>query len=144
MKKLLLVACLITGMNIMAETISKDQMIQQIYQVEQAFNVMLAEKGQAEAFAFFAADEASLVRGENVITGKLNIKTYYEASTMTDIRLSWKPDFVDLSDDFSMAYSYGKYQYSGINKDGKAISATGIFHTVWKRQADGSWKYVYD
>ena len=144
MKKLLLGACLCVSASIMAETVSREIVIQQIYQVEQAFNQMLAEKSLTEAFDYYAAEEATLVRGTKVITGKSNIKAYHQTSTMSDVKLTWKPDFVDLSDDYSMAYTFGQYQYSGIDKEGKGVSSTGVFHTVWKRQANGSWKYVYD
>jgi len=39
---------------------------------------------------------------------------------------------------------YGKYSYSIIDSTGTEISSNGIFHTVWKKQPDGSWKYVWD
>lgn len=43
-----------------------------------------------------------------------------------------------------LAYTYGKYNFSALSTNGEKISSTGIFHTVWKKQDDGSWKYVWD
>jgi len=43
-----------------------------------------------------------------------------------------------------MGYTYGKYIWSSTDPAGKPITFNGIFHTVWKKQPDGSWKYVWD
>lgn len=36
------------------------------------------------------------------------------------------------------------YTYSVTDSTGETKSSSGIFHTVWKRQADGTWKFVWD
>jgi ketosteroid isomerase-like protein len=43
-----------------------------------------------------------------------------------------------------MAYTYGKYTWRSKDTANQNASFSGIFHTVWKRQADGTWKYVWD
>ena len=43
-----------------------------------------------------------------------------------------------------MAYTYGEYEFTSLDTLGKSKVSKGIFHTVWKRQGDGTWKYVYD
>lgn len=49
-----------------------------------------------------------------------------------------------MSDDGTLGYNYGRYEWRGLGKDGKALVGTGWFLTIWKRQPDGSWKYVMD
>ena len=51
---------------------------------------------------------------------------------------------MDVSESGDLAYTYGKYTFSAFDSNAKKIEAKGIFHTVWKRQEDGSWKFVYD
>jgi len=63
---------------------------------------------------------------------------------MQNIKLDWTPDFVDVSESEDMAYSYGGYSFSALSSKGDTINSSGIFHTVWKKQLDGSWKYVWD
>jgi ketosteroid isomerase-like protein len=126
------------------QVITKDEAIQQIYAIEQAFNDRVASEGIAVAFEFYAAEEGSINRNDQIITGKSAIREFYNSSTLSEVKLTWKPDFVDLSEDLTMAYSYGNYTFSGINVDGQTISSTGLFHTVWKKQQDGSWRFVYD
>jgi len=43
-----------------------------------------------------------------------------------------------------MAYTYGKYTMTIIDSAGESKVSNGIFHTVWKKQKDGSWKFVWD
>ena len=65
-------------------------------------------------------------------------------STLRDVRLEWEPGFVDASAAGDMGYTYRPYQFSAVDTGGQEIRATGVFHTVWKKQADGEWKFVYD
>ena len=58
--------------------------------------------------------------------------------------LSWKPDFIDVSDSGDMAYTYGKALYTYTDSLGVTKEYPALFHTVWKRQEDGSWKFVWD
>jgi ketosteroid isomerase-like protein len=43
-----------------------------------------------------------------------------------------------------MAYTYGKYIWKIKETDSTFVEYKGVFHTVWKRQKDNSWKYVWD
>jgi len=116
----------------------------EIMQVEKEFAEMAANKSVAETFIAFAADNAVLNRNSSIIEGKIAIKAYFDQQTLTDVKLEWEPNFVDVSESGDLAYTYGKYTFSAFDPTGKKIEAKGIFHTVWKRQEDGSWKFVYD
>uniref|UniRef100_UPI004047899B hypothetical protein n=1 Tax=Roseivirga sp. TaxID=1964215 RepID=UPI004047899B len=107
--------------------ITKDEAIQQIYAIEQAFNDRVASEGIAVAFEFYAAEEGSINRNDQIITGKSAIREFYNSSTLSEVKLTWKPDFVDLSDDLTMAYSYSSYTFSEIHIGGRTISATEDF-----------------
>jgi ketosteroid isomerase-like protein len=108
---------------------------------EKAFALMAKEKGIAEAFYAFAADDAVIKRGQNIINGKEGIREYYEKQPPTG-QLEWSPDFADVSGD--LGYTYGKFTYSEKDSTGVVKQSTGFFHTVWKRQKDGTWKFVWD
>ena len=41
-------------------------------------------------------------------------------------------------------HSYGKYIWTSKDASGKEEISKGIFHTVWKKQKDGSWKNAID
>ncbi|HEX7847466.1 MAG TPA: DUF4440 domain-containing protein [Chitinophagaceae bacterium] len=120
--------------------------ITEITRAEKAFNDMAAEKGIAEAFWFFADSTAVIKRGRNdsIIHGKDGIRNFYSADFYKAASVTWSPDFVSASPDGNMGYTYGKFLWQSKDSAGNVTEARGIFHTVWKKQADGSWKYVWD
>ena len=118
---------------------------QEIEKSEKDFEQMAADKGIAEAFYFFADSNATIKRqNDTLIHGKEGIKNYYSTPFYQKAAVKWSPDFVEASPDGDMGYTYGKYVWSSTDSMGKPITFNGVFHTVWKKQPDGSWKYVWD
>ena len=118
---------------------------EQIYKAEEDFKNWAQTKGIADAFYQFADDNATIKReNDTLIKGKENIKLYYSDQKYASAKVTWKPDFVEVSDDGTMAYTYGKYIWKSKDFQGKDVEFKGVFHTVWKRQKDGNWKYVWD
>ena len=116
----------------------------EILAAEKAFQQMAREKGIREAFIFYADDNAAIVRGERLITGKNEIRGWYSRTQNTTMELFWTPDFVDASTSGDLGYTYGKYTFVITDSTGARKEGKGIFHTVWKRQSDGRWKFVWD
>lgn len=117
----------------------------EIVQAEKDFEKMAAEKGIAEAFWFYADSNAIIKRQhDTLIQGKENIRNYYSADYFKIATVKWSPDFADASSNGDIGYTYGKYTWQSKDSSGKVNEAKGIFHTVWKRQKDGSWRYVWD
>ena len=126
---------------------NRSEWIEEIRDTETQFCKVAAQKGLKSAFLEFADDEAVLKRGEKLIKGKTAIAEFFETSEghlQGKVELKWQPDFIDVSDDGTMGYTFGPYTFVQIDSDGIETSSEGVFHTVWKRQADGSWKYVWD
>ncbi len=117
---------------------------EEIISAEKEFAELASQQGVQYAFLTFASDSAVLNRGGKIIKGKDAIQQFFENQTLTDIQLSWAPDFVDVSKSCDMGYTFGKFNFSAIDTSGKEVKAEGVFHTVWKKQDDGSWRFVYD
>ena len=113
-----------------------------ILAAETAFCNMARERGLEAAFAAFAADDAVICRATKVYRGKEGIKEYFSRKDKDD-KLTWKPAFVDASEAGDMGYTYGEYDFEGVRAV-KTITDHGTFHTIWKKQRDGSWKFVVD
>ena len=117
----------------------------EITATEKAFEQMAAEKGIAEAFWYYADSGAVIKRGrDSIIHGKEGIRNYYSTDYYKSAKVTWSPDFIGTSSAGDMGYTYGKYSWKAPDSTGTIIESKGIFHTVWKKQSDGSWKYVWD
>jgi len=119
---------------------------QEIVETEQNFALMAAEEGISKAFMAYAAEDAVLMRDNKLVIGKENLSVLFEnqASKPKDEKLSWEPDFVDVSASGDLGYTYGQFTYSFTDSTGTPVESTGVFHTVWKRQAHDSWLFVWD
>jgi ketosteroid isomerase-like protein len=113
-----------------------------VIQTELDFAKMADDAGVAAAFYEFAADSAVIGRGGKIIKGREAIRDYYEKALKPGTRLQWAPDFADVSGD--IGYTWGKYTHFVPDSTGKITESHGVFHTVWKRQPDGSWRFVWD
>lgn len=116
----------------------------EIVQVEQEFNDMAQAEGLVAAFHYYAAPDGVIRRKKNVIKGKSAIKAWYANDVRPNETLTWKPTFVEVSDSGDLAYTYGDYVFRSIDSTGSVRENTGIFHTVWKRQPNGEWRFVWD
>ena len=124
---------------------NKEQLKQEVLKAEKSFEKMGEEKGIAEAFYFFADDSAVIKReNDTLILGNENIKSYYSNPAYKNALVNCNPDFIDVSVNGNMAYTYGKYLWKIWNDTGDTTEYRGVFHTVWKKQKDNSWKYVWD
>lgn len=117
----------------------------EIVKMEKDFCELAVSKGIKEAFMEFADSSAVLMRNNKLIIGKEAIYDYLsQPSELSNIKLIWEPDFVDVSIAGDMAYTYGKFELTYTDSEAKDHKNTGVFHTIWKKNDLGEWKYVWD
>lgn len=123
----------------------KDKIKEEIFQTEKAFEKMASIKGLEEAFYYFADRDALILRkNDTLIKGKENIRNYYGKKNLNNVTVNWSPDYIYVSDCGTLGYTYGKYIWKIRNDNGVFTEINGIFHTVWKKQKNNTWKYVWD
>ncbi len=123
---------------------SKDKLKAEVAAMEDAFCAMGREKGLLAAFEHFAAPDVAFVdtdprrfRGLAAVRQRLG-------PDKPGVTLTWSAMFTDVSDDGTLGYNWGRYEWRGPGADGQPVVRTGFFLTIWKRQPDGTWRYVMD
>jgi len=125
--------------------VSKEKAKQEVAQAEKDFEKMVDEKGILEGFTYYADSNAVIRRGnDSLIYGKEGIRNFYSFDRYKSAKVKWSPDFIDVSSAGDIGYTFGKYSWKSKDSTGKINEFRGIFHTVWKKQKDGNWKYVWD
>lgn len=79
-----------------------------------------------------------------MIKGKKAIEEFYVNQNLDNVTLEWEPEFIEVAASGDLGYTYGPYTFISVDSSGKETKSGGIFHTVWKRQANGKWRYVWD
>lgn len=124
---------------------NKEELIKSVLSTEKAFEKMAADSGIAIAFRNFADENAVILRNnDSIIEGRNNIFGYYNTEKIKKATVNWTPDKIEVSDDGTLAYTYGKYTWKINHSNDSVTIFKGVFHTVWKRQHDKKWKYVWD
>lgn len=122
----------------------KEKFKAELIAVEHAFNAMAQEKGIVPAFEHFAAPDVAFIDTDPRKYRGLAAVRQRMSATPPGTKLTWSPLFTEVSDDGTLGYNYGRYEATGPGPDGKPIVRGGFFLSIWKRQPDGTWKYVMD
>jgi hypothetical protein len=99
---------------------------------ERAFVADAQKLGQWTAFRKYAADDAVMF-----VPQQVNAQAFLKDRKDPPASVYWWPGKSFVSCDGSYAVNTGPW----VRQYGKAV---GYFTTVWKRQPDGSWKWIYD
>ena len=112
---------------------------QPLIEADKAFNTMAQQQGVGHAFLAYSAEDAVLIRqGSMPLIGR---SAFHEAfATGPGPALSWEPLRAEIAGSGDLGYTFGRY----ILREGGAIRAHGVYVSIWKKQADGSWKFVLD
>jgi ketosteroid isomerase-like protein len=116
--------------------------LQSMVDTELAFARMSAEHGTRPSFMAFIADDGILFR-PRAVKGKQWMTEHPVPASDKRPLLTWYPTVADVARGGDMGYTTGPWEYKADIHDAKAL-AWGNFLTVWKRQADGSWKFAID
>lgn len=112
---------------------------QQLIDADKAFNEMAQKEGTGKAFIAYAAGDPVLIRPGNMpIIGRTEFVEAF--SKVTGSALSWEPLRAEIAASQDLGYTFGRYTL----RDGETIKTHGVYVTVWKKQPDGSWKFVLD
>jgi ketosteroid isomerase-like protein len=116
-----------------------------IMQADRDFAADVAREGVDAWVRWFAADGQQIGPGRQTI-GHSAIRDLM-TSTFADptAKLVWWPESARMSSSGDLGYTIGRYEARKTNPDGTVtVRGTGRYITVWRRQADGSWKVELD
>jgi ketosteroid isomerase-like protein len=120
-----------------AQTTNPD--LQAMVAAERAFAQLARDQNTKDAFLYFLTDDAITSGPSGPIKGKEGIKNQEVNSSW----LHWEVAFSDIAGSGDFGYNTGPWEYRANKTDEKAV-AFGEFNSIWKKQADGSWRNALD
>lgn len=137
MCKTLLIAALLSAAFGLAGAQTAAETAQQVRAAESAFARTMAERNFA-AFSSHLSAEAVFFARQGVLRGAAAVaaawQPYFEEE---EAPFSWEPAQVEVLDSGDLALSSGPVR----DPDGHQV---GTFTSVWRREADGQWRIVFD
>ena len=116
-----------------------------IKNADQQWAQAASAKDVDKATSFCGPDAAILVPNAPAAEGTDAIRKWFQDTfNAPGFKLSWHATGAEAARSGDLGYSTGKYELSFTDASGKTVSDHGKYVTVWKKQADGSWKVVRD
>ena len=105
---------------------------------ERAFAALSAEKGIRTAFLANLAADSVVFR-----PGPVSGRAAYESRGEIPGRLTWRPEFADISRAGDLGYTTGPYEMRTSGATGE-LKSCGHYFSVWRLEPQGVWKVVLD
>jgi uncharacterized protein (TIGR02246 family) len=98
-----------------------------------------------KTLSYWADDATVMSPGQPALKGKEAIRAMVEGmSKIPGFKISWEPISVSVSQGGDMAYLIEQNQVTVSDSLGRPITEYNKAVTVWRKEADGSWKNVVD
>jgi ketosteroid isomerase-like protein len=114
-----------------------------LYDLEKKFARATLDGGGKAFSAWFADDAVTISNKQAAVIGHAAIAAA-AAWNPKQYKLTWTPQGGQMLPAGDAGYTWGHYEGSALDVHGNAVTTTGRYITLWKKQADGSWKVALD
>lgn len=112
-----------------------------LLKVDNDFSAMSAAKGMKNAFLEYIDSNGVLLRPNIIPVVGADAVDYLIAFKDDGFVMTWKPKDASVALSGELGYTYGTYELHPNNVD---TVLYGTYVSVWKKQADGKWKFILD
>jgi ketosteroid isomerase-like protein len=118
---------------------------ERLMQISREWSKSAATDSIEKTLSYWAEDAVVMPPGESPVKGKKSIREMVEgASKIPGFKISWEPLSVAVSKSGDMAYMIEQNQVTVNDSLGKPVTEFNKAVTVWRKEADGSWKNIVD
>ena len=107
------------------------------------FSDLSYRMGAAFAFANTIADDGVIFGSPQLVIGPRAVKEYFELRG-EPASLTWQPVYASIAASRDLGFTIGESVTTARGPSGAAVQRFGKYLTVWKKQRDGTWKFVVD
>jgi ketosteroid isomerase-like protein len=111
---------------------------QSLVNAERSFASMSVERGMRDAFLAHMAEDGIVFQPL-----PMNARQAWEPRPKPSATLVWEPSFAEVAAAGDLGYTTGPWELR-FPPEANRPAAHGHFHSVWRREADGSWKVAVD
>jgi ketosteroid isomerase-like protein len=116
-----------------------------LMKADQEFDAATAARG-IEGFASFIAEDMTTIQPNvPIVRGKESFISGWKTILATPgLSLRWQPQLAGISDDGTLGFTVGTYTTTRTENGSSRVIGSGKYVTIWRKQADGSWKVTFD
>ena len=114
-----------------------------LFDLEARFAKDTKDRGGAGFASWFAEDGVALGNGQLPVIGRVAIEK--SANWLPQAyQLTWTPTDAQMGPSGDMGYTWGHFEGRSKDAASNPVLTSGRYMTIWRKQADGSWKVVLD
>jgi ketosteroid isomerase-like protein len=113
----------------------------QLRAADSLFSDLTDRMGMSFAFSNTVDAEGVVFGKPTLVIGPKAIEDFY-ATEAAGTALTWRPVYVAVAASLDLGFTVGEYSSTSRGPSGAAIQRFGKYLTVWRRQSDGTWKFV--
>jgi ketosteroid isomerase-like protein len=116
-----------------------------LVKADQDFDAATAARGQEGFSSFIASDMTTIQPDEAIVRGKEGFVEGWKAVFSTPgLAVRWQPQLARISDDATLGFTVGNYTTTRTENGSARTVGSGKYVTIWRKQADGSWRVTFD
>lgn len=115
-----------------------------LMEADRRFAAAVAEGGTSAWVSWFAEDGAQIVPNAGEIRGREAIGELMADLDDPSHTLTWEPLRADIAASGDLGWTTGGFVSEVTAADGTTRRSHGRYVSIWRKQADGSWKVVMD
>lgn len=114
-----------------------------LFDLEARFAKDVLARGGAGFADWFAEDGVALGNGAAPLIGRVAIAKSANWDPKV-YQLTWTPTDAVMGASGDVGWTWGHFEGTSKDANGNPVKTTGRFITIWRKQADGSWKVALD
>ena len=115
-----------------------------LLQLDRDFDAASAKDGAEAWVAYFGDHGAILQPGAPPISGPDALRAAMASTFKPGSSLRWQPTRAEILIPGALGYTLGRYERRHQGEFGRTVLQHGAYFTLWRKQADGSWKIAAD
>lgn len=119
----------------------QDSLVRVLVSADSAFSALAGRSDLATAFSAYAAPEAMIFSGTEVLVGPPAIRRNFQQSPSAGV-LAWHAVAAEVAASGDLGFTVGEYTFTPTDRT--VAGRRGKYLTVWEAQLGGSWRYVVD
>jgi ketosteroid isomerase-like protein len=136
--KFQIIVFLLISLSTFAQEPKQKESLQKLIETEKAFAQASIDKGTKKAFLEFLNKESIVFDKSTPVNGL----EYWQNIDFKGVT-TWQPILAEIAGSLDLGYTVGNFQFHNNTADEKP-STFGSFVTLWKKQADNTWKVAVD
>lgn len=108
---------------------------------DSSFSDLAYRMGIGYAFSNTITADGVVFGQPQLVIGPKAVADYYDAQR-DGTSLTWRPVYAVVAGSLDLGFTVGEYIATGRGPSGAAVQHFGKYLTVWRRQKDGTWRFV--